>query len=144
MTLAIMILYQVEQKLKTFAKQAAQSSERMDSSSSWLGRMSSSEMSAPPSPLPACLRRILSMHDSVAPLRLESLRPLPEVRPVGDGVKEIPDVDHLVVVAGGKRIVGEGKAAALFGLPIQLEKPLQLRPGHIIAVEIGFVNARGF
>lgn len=85
-----------------------------------------------------------TIHDPVALLRLERLRPLSEVRPVIDGVKQVPDVDHLVVVAGGKRIVGEGKAAAFSGLPIQLEKPLQFLPGHINAVEIASVNARGF
>lgn len=78
-----------------------------------------------------------AIHDSVALLRLESLRPLSKVRPVVDSVKQVLDVDHLVVVAGGKRVVGEGKATA--GLPIQLEKPLQFLRGYINGMKVSFV-----
>ncbi|KAL7800763.1 hypothetical protein V8C43DRAFT_325960 [Trichoderma afarasin] len=143
MTPAIMILYQVKAKNIRQASGPRSSSSGLEELGGWI--------QAPFGWAACCRAKCLlphhhfrlglftthAIHDSVALLRLESLRSLSKVRPVVDSVKQVLDVDHLVVVAGGKRVVGEGKATA--GLPIQLEKPLQFLPGYMNGMKVSFL-----
>ncbi|PKK44317.1 hypothetical protein CI102_12915 [Trichoderma harzianum] len=146
MTPAIMILYQVEGKKIGQTSGPRSSSSGLEEVAGWIR--------APFGWAVCCRAKCLlphlhfrpglftthAIHDSVALLRLASLRPLYKVRLVVDSVKQVLDVDHVVVVAGGKRIVGEGKATALPGLPMQLEKPLQFFSGRIDDMKVSFVT----